>query len=353
MRGIKRPSEESRDEAKPSKEPMLNTDHLMMSSSHPASAGGVGGGVGVGGVLHQLLGPPHASSQSGLAPSGLRIEHPVSVGSTAAAVAAASSAVAAAAATAAAAAATAISASPSGLQSSNSVGGVGSGSGPGSGQNPNSNPNQNQNQSQGSSAGPVSCGVVGGLPGLPASSKLCEKNKMLASLLAKTPVMPSPLSTSIASPKPSALPQEKLPKDLKVSQPSQPSQLSQLEKSRCALCSLPWPSAEFWSAEVKESNSLFKVWSIPCFFFARRPVGPLAPVAASSSSIRESLRGLAPLFHPFFIQFSLFLFSKVSFLFPFHSSFLWFVFLGSCYLLFPPPSSSLVLPCLFHLHLSC
>ena len=41
---------------------------------------------------------------------------------------------------------------------------------------------------------------------------------MLASLLAKTPVSVSPLSTSIASPKPSALPQEKLPKDLKVSQ---------------------------------------------------------------------------------------------------------------------------------------
>jgi hypothetical protein len=42
---------------------------------------------------------------------------------------------------------------------------------------------------------------------------------MLASLLAKTPVIPShSLSTSIASPKPSALPQEKLPKDLKVSQ---------------------------------------------------------------------------------------------------------------------------------------
>jgi hypothetical protein len=54
---------------------------------------------------------------------------------------------------------------------------------------------------------------------IPASSKLCEKNKMLASLLAKTPVIPShSLSTSIASPKPSALPQEKLPKDLKVSQ---------------------------------------------------------------------------------------------------------------------------------------
>ena len=56
---------------------------------------------------------------------------------------------------------------------------------------------------------PTATGGAGG------GSKLCEKNKMLASLLAKTP-MQSSLSTSIASPKPSALPQEKLPKDLKV-----------------------------------------------------------------------------------------------------------------------------------------
>lgn len=56
---------------------------------------------------------------------------------------------------------------------------------------------------------PTTTGGAGG------GSKLCEKNKMLASLLAKTP-MQSNLSTSIASPKPSALPQEKLPKDLKV-----------------------------------------------------------------------------------------------------------------------------------------
>lgn len=63
------------------------------------------------------------------------------------------------------------------------------------------------------------------------SSKLCEKNKMLASLLAKTP-MQSTLSTSIASPKPSALPQEKLPKDLKVC--SSTCFLVSLDLSRCS-----------------------------------------------------------------------------------------------------------------------
>ena len=45
---------------------------------------------------------------------------------------------------------------------------------------------------------------------------MCEKNKMLASLLAKTPAIQSSLTATNASPKPTALPQEKLPKDLKV-----------------------------------------------------------------------------------------------------------------------------------------
>ena len=201
--GIKRPSDELREDVRPSKEPMLvlTSDSLNNSSHHSVGTGaassglglalglsgcapvaassvapssssssnvvvgsssgnGNGGGAAGGGVLHQLLGPVSSAAP------------PTHV---------ASSAVGA---------------------SGGGVGVVATAAGGGA---------------VGAAGGgfpPASSGTSGSGGG-GSNSKLYEKNKMLASLLAKTPIQSS-LPTSIASPKPSALPQEKLPKDLKV-----------------------------------------------------------------------------------------------------------------------------------------
>ena len=154
VRGLKRPSEESREGGKNSKEPMMNCDYTAKSSSvgvnAPCSLNAIGAATG---VLHQLLGPvpPPPTSPPCAAPP-LSAAPPCS-------------------------AATATVPAPSG---------------PAGGAFP--------------SAAATSSNST--------SSKLCQNNKMLASLLG-TPIQ-STLSTNIGSPNPSGLPQEKLPKDLKV-----------------------------------------------------------------------------------------------------------------------------------------
>jgi hypothetical protein len=205
--GIKRPSDELREDVRPSKEPMLvltsdslnNSSHqfvgtgaassglglaLGLSGCAPVAASSVapaisstsnvvvgsssgggngnGGGAGGGGVLHQLLGPVSSAAP------------PTHVASSA------------------------VGASSGGVGVVATAAGGGGAVGAAGGAFP-----------------PASSGTSSGSGGGGSNSKLYEKNKMLASLLAKTPIQSS-LPTSIASPKPSALPQEKLPKDLKV-----------------------------------------------------------------------------------------------------------------------------------------
>jgi hypothetical protein len=191
MRGKKRPSEDNREDVKSSKEPMLTNDHHQVLISNNTNPVGIGSGSG---VLHQLLGPLHTSTTN--SPSHHHVTQSASDSSFA-------------------------TAETEGQRMTR-------------GNLPLSVATLQQQQQLGpsppsaviltsmniSSSQPIS--VPGPASGLTSSStaasssKLCEKNKMLASLLAKQP-MQSSLSTSIASPKPSALPQEKLPKDLKVS----------------------------------------------------------------------------------------------------------------------------------------
>lgn len=178
MRGTKRHNDDSRDDdVKPSKEPMLSADHLMMTDT--SSGGG-------GGVLHQLLGPPappnsmpavvnplvpHHSTTAPLSVASLQQQQSLPHHSLPSPVAAIVAVPVPGLATSTASSATL----STGLT--------------------------------------TNAAIVGGASG-PPGSKLCEKNKMLASLLAKKPMQSLP--ASVASPKPSALPQEKLPKDLKV-----------------------------------------------------------------------------------------------------------------------------------------
>ena len=192
MRGKKRQNEDNRGES--SKEPMLTNDHHQGLASSNTNSVGIGAGSG---VLHQLLGPLHTSATNPLS------HHHHSTQS----------------------------ASDSSFATADSEG-----------QRMTRGPPlsvatlQQQQQQQHLGPSPPSAAIItsmniissqpipvpGPVSGLASSStaasssKLCERNKMLASLLAKQP-MQSSLSTSIASPKPSALPQEKLPKDLKVS----------------------------------------------------------------------------------------------------------------------------------------
>ena len=193
MRGKKRQNEDNRGES--SKEPMLTNDHHQGLASSNTNSVGIGAGSG---VLHQLLGPLHTSATNPLS------HHHHSTQS----------------------------ASDSSFATADSEG-----------QRMTRGPplsvatlQQQQQQQQHLGPSPPSAAIItsmniissqpipvpGPVSGLASSStaasssKLCERNKMLASLLAKQP-MQSSLSTSIASPKPSALPQEKLPKDLKVS----------------------------------------------------------------------------------------------------------------------------------------
>lgn len=194
MRGTKRHIDDSHDDVKPSKEPMLSADHLMMTEN-PSG--------GTGGVLHQLLGPPVAQSSlsSALhplvshhsAPSSLPIvplqqhqslpsSHAHSLSSSLASTTCN----------------TGVGIAPSSAAPVPVAGAPGT-----------------VTVTASASPHPSVAAATAGVGNGPPSSKLCEKNKMLASLLAKTP-MQSSLSTSVASPKPSALPQEKLPKDLKV-----------------------------------------------------------------------------------------------------------------------------------------
>ena len=207
MRGTKRRTSEGiREEGKSSKEPMLmSSDHLVAPTSNT-------GGVG---VLHQLLGPPHT-------PSVVTNQNPLSVHHS-------------------------THPSQQSVSDSSFTAAVVESEGQqrmARGLPPLSVATLQQQQfgqllpspPSAATATVATASVVTPMnisacppapgPGLastssvsstPQSSKLCEKNKMLASLLAKQP-MQSSLSTSIASPKPSALPQEKLPKDLKVSE---------------------------------------------------------------------------------------------------------------------------------------
>ena len=157
VRGLKRPSEEGREGGKNSKEPMMNCDYTAKSSSvgvnAPCSLNAIGAATG---VLHQLLGPVPPPPTP---PPSVPPPPPPSVAPSS------SSAVTAT---------------------------VPAPSGPAGGAFPSATATSSNS----------------------TSSKLCQNNKMLASLLG-TPIQ-STLSTNIGSPNPSGLPQEKLPKDLKV-----------------------------------------------------------------------------------------------------------------------------------------
>lgn len=179
MRGTKRHNDDTRDDdVKPSKEPMLSGDHLMMTDN---SSGGGGGGV-----LHQLLGPPAPPNSMPAVVNPLVPHHsttaPLSVTSLQQQQ------------------------QQQSLPHHSLPSPVAAVPGPGL--------STSATSSATHSTGPTTnAAIVGGASG-PPGSKLCEKNKMLASLLAKKPMQSLP--ASVASPKPSALPQEKLPKDLKV-----------------------------------------------------------------------------------------------------------------------------------------
>lgn len=191
MRGKKRQSEDNREDAKSSKEPMLTNDHHQVLISNNTNPVGIGSGPG---VLHQLLGPLHTSTTN--SPSHHHVTQSTSDSSFATAETEGQRMTRGN-----------LPLSVATLQQQQHLG-----PSPPSAV---SVPSMNISSSQPISGPGPALGLTSSSTAA-SSSKLCEKNKMLASLLAKQP-MQSSLSTSIASPKPSALPQEKLPKDLKVS----------------------------------------------------------------------------------------------------------------------------------------